>query len=135
MFYLKKGDLKDLFSEKLLDDLFTFPNTVRKNMNANLVEYENEYKLTVEIPGVNKEDIKISYEDDYLQLEVERKEEKEQKEGEYHYKEIKYGMQSRKFQLPEINKEAVKATFIDGVLNLTLPKQVKENLKTYIDIE
>ncbi|MBN2619816.1 Hsp20/alpha crystallin family protein, partial [candidate division WOR-3 bacterium] len=76
-----------------------------------------------ELPGMTKEDIKVTVKDNILSLSGERKQEKETKEKTFHRIERYYGSFCRNIRLPEsVEADQVKATYKDGVLNIVLPK-------------
>ncbi len=86
-------------------------------------ETEDGYKLQAELPGLTKDDVQITLENNVLRLSGERKLEKDvQKEG-YHRIERTYGSFARSFALPhQVNGEGVQAAFENGVLTITVPK-------------
>jgi len=98
-------------------------------------EQKDRYDVTVDLPGMKKEDLHISVEGNVLTLKGERKSESEQKEKGYFYSERYHGAFSRSVELPtEIQQDKIKATYKDGVLDISLPKS--ENAKPkQIDIE
>ncbi len=90
---------------------------------VDISENEDSLYVDVEIPGMKKEDIKVSLEHNVLSLKGEKKQDKEVKEENYHRWERCYGSFSRAFELPipvEANK--IKASYRDGVLHIALPK-------------
>ena len=90
--------------------------------------------LTVELPGLRKEDVQITLENNILSLSGERKFEKETKEENYHRIERAYGSFSRSFTLPaNVKADQVAATFQDGLLTISLPK-VEEAKPRKVDI-
>ena len=88
-----------------------------------LVETDEHYVLTADLPGLSQEDISLEFEGDVLTLSGERKtEQAERKEG-YYRLERATGSFSRSLTLPEgIDPEAVTATFDNGVLEVRIPK-------------
>jgi HSP20 family protein len=90
---------------------------------ANLVETENELTVTVDLPGMKPEEVKLELREGALWITGERKEEKEQNGKTFHRTERSYGAFRRIIELPSrVNEEKVEAAFRDGVLNVTLPK-------------
>ena len=90
--------------------------------------------LTVELPGLRKEDVQITLENNILSLSGERKFEKETEEENYHRIERAYGSFSRSFTLPaNVKADQVAATFQDGLLTISLPK-VEEAKPRKVDI-
>ena len=104
--------------------------------NVDISETENLYELHVSVPGMNKEDFNIDIKDHTLIISGERKWQDEKKERNFHRVESRYGSFSRSFTLPEdVNIENISAQYVDGVLNIELPKDVKKQLKTSIKIK
>lgn len=99
--------------------------------------YENKdnYMLTMDLPGINKEDVKISYNDGQLSISGERKQEKETKDGSYQRVERNYGKYFRSFTLPKkIKEDKIEAEFKNGQLTITVPK-AEETKPKEIDIK
>lgn len=85
---------------------------------------EQEYLLTVEIPGVNEKDVRLDISGNTMTIRGEKKQEKEEKEKDYYRIERSYGSFQRVLSLPEdVDQEAVKASFKDGVLSVTMPRK------------
>ena len=86
-------------------------------------EYENEYQVKVEIPGVNKDDVKITMRENILTIHGEKKQEKESKDFNYHRVERSYGSFQRSFTLPtSVKHDKIEASYNDGILTIALPK-------------
>ncbi len=88
-------------------------------------EQDDNFVVTAEVPGVSKEDIDVSVENDVVTIRAEIKQHDAHKEeGKVLRSERYYGSVSRSFKLPgHVNSDAAKATCDNGVLKLTLPKQ------------
>jgi HSP20 family protein len=97
---------------------------------VDIAEDEKEYLLKVELPEVQKDDVKVTVEGGTLTISGERKVEKEQKGRKFHRVERFYGRFERNFSIPE-DAEAgdVKAEFKDGVLRVHLAKSEKARPK------
>ncbi len=79
--------------------------------------------IQAELPGMKKEEIKLSIRDNTLQMSGEKKMEDEKKGETYHRVERAYGSFLRTFTLPSmVDASKIHAVFKDGVLHLTLPK-------------
>ena len=90
---------------------------------TDISENKDQYLLKMDLPGVTKSDLKLSYEDGQLKISGERKQEKEDKDSKYHRIERTYGKYFRSFTLPkQIQAENIKAEFKDGQLTVTIPK-------------
>ena len=83
------------------------------------------YKLEAELPGFNKEDIKLDVENDCLTISAERKLDSEDKKANYVKRERFYGSYSRSFDVSGINVDGIEAAYNNGVLTLTMPKKVE----------
>ena len=98
--------------------------------SVDISETESAYLIKGEIPGVKKEDVKISIQDGMLTIQGERKQEREEKGKKFHRVECSYGSFMRSFRVPDDADEGkVKAEFKDGMLNITLPKSAKAKPK------
>jgi HSP20 family protein len=90
---------------------------------VDIAEQENEYIVKMELPGVNKDDVKISLEANILTIKGEKKQEKEEKNKNLHRVERSYGSFQRSFTLPTtVKSDKIDAIFKDGVLSISLPK-------------
>lgn len=129
---VRRNDLWDMgsifenfFEDSFLPVFFTGTNQIR----ADIRENENEYVVDAEVPGLNKEDIRLELKDDVLTIAVEHNEEVNEDRENYIRKERKFGSYSRCFRVVNVKNEDVKASYENGVLTVTLPKQAarKEN--------
>ena len=111
--------------------LETFPLTepVGWVPKVEIMETEKELILSAELPGMVKENIDISFEDELLTIQGEKKAEKEEEKGEknggprYHMWERSYGAFRRTFTLPKtIDPAKIAAEMKDGVLKIHMPK-------------
>lgn len=99
--------------------------------SVDISETDAAYLIKGEIPGVNKEDVKVTIQDGMLTIQGERKMEKEEKGKKFHRVECSYGSFVRSFRVPDdADESAVKAEFKDGMLNVTLPKSAKAKPKS-----
>ena len=90
---------------------------------TDVAEDNDNYYLKADLPGIKKEDVKISYSDGSLSISGERSQEKETKDKKFHRIERSYGKYYRSFSIPkEIKEDKIKAEFTDGQLNITIPK-------------
>src|SRR6476646_8254200 len=93
---------------------------------ANLVETDKAIEVTVELPGMKPEEVKVEIKENALWVTGEKKEEKEEKGKTFHRVERRAGMFRRVFQLPvEVTEGQVDARFAEGVLKISLPKAEK----------
>ena len=95
---------------------------------------KDNYIVKLELPGVNKEDVKLSLEQGTLTITGERKAETKSETSEVFHSERFYGRFQRSVNLPEsVDAKQVKAQYKDGVLTVTLPKS-EESKPKQIDI-
>jgi HSP20 family protein len=93
-------------------------------------ETSKELVAKVEAPGMDPKDIEISIKGDTLTVRGERKQEKEEKDENFHRIERRYGSFSRTVRLPsEIDPDKVKAVYKNGVLKISMPKVKAETVK------
>jgi HSP20 family protein len=91
--------------------------------SVDISETEDNVIIKAEMPGLNKDDVKISLQDNTLTLMGEKKQEKVEKDANYHRVERSYGVFNRSFTLPtSVKSDKIKATYKDGILSITLPK-------------
>ena len=119
-------DLPKWMTEVLDPEAGVFARECKFLPEANLVETDKAVEVTVELPGMKPEDVKVEIKENALWVTGEKKEEKEEKGKMFHRVERRVGMFRRVFQLPvEVTEEQVDARFAEGVLKITLPKTVK----------
>lgn len=127
----------DLFDEMFDDPFFT--RSENKLMKTDIKEKKDHYELEVDLPGYEKENIKIELADGYLTIHANmNKTIDDEKDSKYVHKERYVGECSRSFYVGEnVREEDIKASFKNGTLKLTLPKEKQEKIeeKKYIDIE
>lgn len=88
-------------------------------------------EITVELPGIADEDVKVTLEDEVLTVSGEKKTETERKEAEYRVGERRYGAFSRSIHLPaSVDAEKLAASMDKGVLKIVAPKNGKSHSKT-----
>jgi len=88
-----------------------------------VAETKNDIVVKAEMPGLDPKDIDISLSDGLLTIKGEKKQEREEKEENYHLVERSYGSFARSVRLPgEIQSDKISASYKNGVLKVTLPK-------------
>jgi len=123
-------DHMDLFNpnavNSLLNEAFqTFDNNVNLKDFTPHFEWskgEKEYALTVDLPGISKEKVDISVENNDLSISGERSSKADESRGEVLSSSISYGKFNLKFNLPqEADASLVEAKFLDGLLDIRIP--------------
>ncbi|MBR3614561.1 MAG: Hsp20/alpha crystallin family protein [Clostridia bacterium] len=128
----------DLLGEMFADPFFTEHES--KIMKTDIKEKTDKYLIGIELPGYQKENIKIDVEDGYLTVHAEINSDNEEKEeGKFVRRERYVGSCSRSFYVGnEVKSEDIKASFKNGILKIEVPKkEYKKELpeKKYIQIE
>ncbi len=97
---------------------------------------DKDYKVKVQLPGVNKDDIEVELDNDFMTITAKIEEEREEKEQDeknfkYHTCEFRYGKYKRTISFDHpIRSDEADAHYKNGVLIITLPKQHVEEIKT-----
>jgi HSP20 family protein len=97
---------------------------------VDIIDHETELEVQAALPGVKKEDLDISINNQTITIRATTKEEKKE-EGKYYRREISRGEYQRTLSLPDyIDSDKAKATFKDGILKVTIPKTEKAKRKS-----
>lgn len=103
-------------------DIFNMPYSKEKEyMKTDIYEHNDNYILEIDLPGLNKSNIKINYDNGYLTISAEKKLINE-KINNYIRRERFYGEIKRSFYIGIKKETDIKARFLDGVLLITFPK-------------
>lgn len=106
-----------------------------KSMSIDLVESDDEFVVTADLPGFERDEVEIQVTDHTLRIEAEHEEVTEESEEEYLRRERRHESMRRSIRLPdEVDKEGVSARMKNGVLTVTLPRLEAEEARS-IDIE
>lgn len=90
---------------------------------VDIVERDSEYEVRMELPGVRKDDVRITIDNSVLTIRGEKKQESAEEEKGYRRVERSYGSFLRSFTLPTtVRAEKIEAVVTDGVLTVRLPK-------------
>ena len=140
--------LPSIFGESLLDDFFDHPHQrshfqshTSEMMRTDVKDLGNVYEMTMNLPGIKKENVKAELKDGYLTISAASNSHKDEKDsdGVYIRRERYAGTCSRSFYVGEnVKQEDIKARFEDGTLKLQVPKNSKEVVvenPNYITIE
>ncbi|HPC35309.1 MAG TPA: Hsp20/alpha crystallin family protein [Candidatus Marinimicrobia bacterium] len=98
---------------------------------VDIEEKDTEYIVNVELPGVKKDDVKISLKDNVLTISGEKKRVKKINKKNFYQCERVFGSFERSFRLPElVDQEKIAAEFKNGVLNIVIPKSPESKPKS-----
>ena len=137
--------LPSMFGENLFDEFFDdnfgmlpmwngrnplYGKHAKNLMKTDVRETEDTYEVDVDLPGFKKDEISVELEDGYLTIRAAKgldKDEKDKK-GKYIRQERYAGACSRSFYVGDVKAEDVSAKYEDGILKLSMPKQVRKEL-------
>ena len=116
-----------------LSDPFTGLEEIRREMNRvfetafapalDVVEEKDNFPVKIDLPGLSKDDVSVTIQDNFLTVKGERKHEVEKKETNFYHRERVHGTFARTIELPtRVDAGKVAANFRNGVLHVTLPK-------------
>ena len=133
------NSLFDIFNEPFFTNPFAgfgdmgMPASMRVDVKDN----GSSYELTADLPGMEKKDISLSYDNNYLTIEAHRDESSDQKDdhGNYIRRERHTGTISRSFYIDNIDETGISAQFNAGVLKVILPKAPEVQRHSRIEIK
>jgi len=123
--------LDDFFS----DGLMPGRSLLRDTFKIDIEETEQAYRVEAELPGVRKDEIDLSIDDESLCITVNRAEEANKDGKNYIHRERRSVSMSRRVRLAGADLGAIKAKLEDGVLTVTIPKEDKAEVQRKIEIE
>lgn len=123
--------------DEMFDNIFKDSTTRTTYLATDLKESEDAYKLLVDVPGVNKEDLKLSLDNGYLTIEVSHSEELKDENEKYLRQERRSVNVKRNYYIGEsFTEEDIDASLDNGVLTLSFPKEgTKKEETKYIEIK
>ena len=118
-----KDEMDRVFSDFLGNESLLVDNMVNLTPLVNIEETDNDYIITAELPGIEKKDIKITFQNNMLNISGEKKEEKEMDNRNFHRVERRYGKFSRSIAIPSsIELDKIDAGYKNGILTVKVPK-------------
>lgn len=129
-------ELNNFLRDTFMESVFSHPLTMRKNLTwrpaIEMKQTPKEYKIKVQLPGVNKDAINVEVNNDFVTISAEIKEEKTENEEETKTCEFRYGKYMRTISLEtQVKADESEAEYNNGVLKIRLKKQQteKNNMK------
>lgn len=120
---LLNDTFKSVFNNPLFTNWENFNSTSAYIPKVRISEDRDNFYIKIEMPGIKKEDVKISVENNVLSINGIKKQEKKTEETNLITNEIYYGEFSRSFNLSnDIKVDGINAEYQEGILNITLPK-------------
>ncbi|QXV64231.1 Hsp20/alpha crystallin family protein [Mucilaginibacter sp. 21P] len=118
-----KNNFSDAF-ETLFNDSFIADRLVTRVPAVNIAENDSEFHIELAVPGLKKEDFKISLDKNVLSISAEKKSETTDEAKKYSKREYSYSSFVRSFTLPEtVDYSKIEADYTDGILKLTVAKR------------
>jgi len=134
------NELNNFLRDTFMHPSFANPLNLKKNSiwrpSVEIKQNDKEYKVKVQLPGVEKDDIEVELDNDFMTITAEIQEEKEQKdEKEYNEKfhtcEFRYGKYQRTISFDQpVKADEADAEYKNGVLCIKIPKQEMEQAKS-----
>ena len=107
-----------------------------QSLSVDLADNDDEFEVTADLPGYDREDIDLSVADRTLRISAESDESTEEGEGNYLRRERRRRSVSRSLSLPEdVEEDEASAAYTNGVLTVTLPKTTSDADSRSIDID
>ena len=128
---------EDVF-DRFFDDFFSPFEVMNSRFNSfkvDVSENDNEYLIEADLPGFNKEDLSLTYENNYLTISAKKQDAKEVKNDQFIRRERQFGELRRTFYIENINLDDVDAKFENGLLEVTLKKTEKPKNQKQIEIK
>ncbi len=119
-------EMDDFFNRGFWNDMCAKENSTAHNlMRTDVIEKDDSYQLEAELPGFNKEDIKIDLKNNLLTISAAHTENKDEKdnEGKYIRRERRSSSYERSFRVEGLKPEDIIAQYRDGVLTVNIPKK------------
>ena len=135
------NELNNFLRDTIINPAFSHQLSMKKTSTwrpaVEIKQFEKEYVVKVQLPGVKKDDIEVELDNDFMTITAEIEEEKEEKEQQeknmkYHTCEFRYGKYKRTISFDQpIRAEEANAEYKNGVLTIKLPKQKTEEAKSH----
>ena len=131
-------------NNSMFDNIFDFPffkfNRFSQVMKSDIIEYADYYKILIDVPGCQKEDIRLVSSNGYIEVYIskvsdENNEDNPDEVTNYLLKERYFGEFNRKFYVGNIEKNKVKASLKNGVLELIIKKTKEVEEDNFIEIK
>lgn len=127
--------VNSFFNKELMDELFV-PAHQGTAPAVNVAESAEGYRIEVAAPGLQKSDFKLNLDHNRLTISAEKENKAEEKSEKYTRREFSYSSFQRTFTLPTtVDGEKINAAYVDGVLQVELPKREEAKVKPARTIE
>lgn len=120
---------------KVFDDMWRRPVQGRRSKGpwypeVDIEEQSDAFVVSMDVPGMDREELKVTMENNTLVIRGERKQQRSEEKQDMHITERQYGSFQRAFRLPQgVDGSKIRAGYRDGVLEVTLPKAEETKLR------
>ena len=126
----RNRDLVDLF-----DDFFSTSKSYKGTLRIDVQDLEKEYIIHADVPGIKKEEMEIHFENERLQISVNKEGSNEEEQDNYIHKERYMESVNRSIYLKDVDPKKFSAKLEDGVLTIVAQKQEDKINKYMIKID
>lgn len=123
------------YLDDFFEDFVPMPKMPKNEMKCDIYEKGGEVHIELDVPGFNKEDVKVDLDDGILTIAASKHEDKEEKEKNYYRKERLFGSFKRQFNVGNVKENDINAKFYNGVLKISFPKEEQKQSKKFIAIK
>ena len=123
------------YLDDFFDDFVPMPKMPKNEMKCYIYEKGGRVHIELDVPGFNKEDVKVDLDDGILTIAATKHEDKEEKEKNYYRKERLFGSFKRQFNVGNFKENEIDAKFNNGVLKISFPKEEQKQSKKFIAIK
>lgn len=123
------------YLDDFFEDFVPMPKMPKNEMKCDIYEKGGEVHIELDVPGFNKEDVKVDLDDGILTIAASKHEDKEEKEKNYYRKERTFGSFKRQFNVGNVKENDIDAKFYNGVLKISFPKEEQKQSKKFIAIK
>ena len=123
------------YLDDFFEDFVPMPKMPKNEMKCDIYEKGGEVHIELDVPGFNKEDVKVDLDDGILTIAASKHEDKEEKEKNYYRKERLFGSFKRQFNVGNVKENDIDAKFYNGVLKISFPKEEQKQSKKFIAIK
>ena len=123
------------YLDDFFDDFVPMPKMPKNEMKCDIYEKGGRVHIELDVPGFNKDDVKVDLDDGILTIAATKHEDKEEKEKNYYRKERLFGSFKRQFNVGNVKENEIDAKFNNGVLKISFPKEEQKQSKKFIAIK
>lgn len=120
------------FFDDAFDNFFKPVHINYDNMKTDIIELDDGYEMSIEMPGFEKNEVEIALNKGYLNISAKKEEKEEEKKDKYIFRERKVAY-SRSYYVGDVKEENIKAKYDNGILAISIPKKVETNNKILIE--